>query len=172
MPRLEVGVRPWTLDKAGFNFDYVWKYERGSTESVSYYFGAYGFSNPYSANMFAYLYRNWGGACARSTTMLFEEELKKAAWKKWIKFVKIDWKGLVQEGAKGAIDWPEIVMDLAVEAGGYYMNKLRLSNALADQNNYLPTDDPEEYVDYAIAYWKAHPDQGPAYHVLSYNPRR
>jgi hypothetical protein len=125
--------------------------------------GFYTFSNPYSANMFSYLYRRDNNqADAKATVQLFEQQLAASAPTGFLKFVQIDWWTLFRNGSL-KLDWVGIVTELAVAAGGWAFTKMQQGSSVGEFNPYSPQQDREGYVNYAIAYWKQNPSYGPAY---------
>ena len=166
---LEPGVKAYTMDDFSRSFEFVGEWDPAAKGvRTKFHVGAYGFSNPYSANMFAYLFRQYDGNVAKSTVQLFEKDLKKSTARKFYDMVEIDWKAVMTGGLKGAVDWQGTVTNLAVAAGGWMVTQYRLGNVLADQNPNSAKSDQEQYVAYAIAYWGKNPTRGPAYRVLRY----
>jgi hypothetical protein len=166
---LETGVKPYTMSDFGKSFEFVGEWDsKAKGVHTKFYVGAYGFSNPFSANMFAYLFRQYDGNTAKSVVKLFEQDLKKSSASKFMGMIEIDWKGIFEKGMKGAVDWQGTVTNLAVAAGGWAVTQYRLGNVLADQNPNSAKQDSEQYVAYAIAYWGKNPTKGPAYRMLRY----
>ena len=168
MIALEPSIKCYEFSMKSLDFVGQMKVD-GKFVETKFMFGAYGFSNPFSANMFAFLFRTYEAGVAISTVTLYEEELAKSAPAKFKEFVHYSWGKAFQAGnlAKG-FEWQKIVLDLSVAAGGWAFTRLRLSGALANANPYSAKADQEEYVMYAIAYMKDHPEEGPAYKIAYY----
>ncbi len=167
--QLEKGVRAYGLNDYGRSLEFVGEWDSSAKGMhTQFSVGAYGFSNPYSANMFSYLYRQYDPDTAKSTVQLFEKTLKKSALKGFYELLKINWGDVLARNWRNALDWQATVINLAVAAGGWCMTQLRLSGALAEQNPNSAKQDQEEYVNYAIAYWGKNPMRGPAYQILRY----
>ena len=149
------------------------RYDTRNLDHVGYkagpnnlYFGAYGFSTPYSANMFAYLYRKYDYILAASTVTLFEKQLSRSSIRKFGALVSVNWGDVISLNWTKAIDWESTVRDVAVAAAGRLFNLERAAGVLAELNPYSAQADQEEYVDYAILYWSRHFTQGPAYRII------
>jgi hypothetical protein len=166
---LEPGVMVYDDAQLGRHLEFIGVRDPNHMAYTHFFVGAYGFSNPYSANMFAYLFHRYNGEVAKSTVMLFESDLQKSAVKKFWDFCDISWGDVFKGNVTKVVDWQGIVQDLAIAAGGWAFRQLRMDQALADRNPYSAEQDQEQYVVYAIAWWRSSPTRTPAYKILDYN---
>jgi hypothetical protein len=127
--------------------------------------GNIAFSNPYSANMFSFVWRHYSPEIAKATVLLFEQKMVESAPIAYLKFVQIDWSALFSKGAV-ALDWVGIVTEVAVALAGCAFVSLYQDSSVGEFNPYSPKEDVDVYVQYAIAYWAKHPSYGPAYKKL------
>jgi hypothetical protein len=161
--QLESGVGFYNENKH-FKLEFVGvKQVNGQYVKRQFAVGVYTFSNPYSANMFSYLLKKYNKQDdAKATVLLFEEKLAASAAASFWNFVQIDWQALISEKSL-KLDWVGIMTELAVAAGGWAFTKLKQGSAVGNFNPYSAQQDREQYVFYAIAYWKQNPTYGPAY---------
>ncbi len=137
----------------------------GKYVSRKFVCGNIAFSNPYSANMFSFLFRRYAPDVANATVLLFEQKMVESAPVAYLKFVQIDWVTLFTKGAL-ELDWVGIVTDVAVALAGCAFISTYQDSSVGEFNPYSPKEDREVYVQYAIAYWTKHPTYGPAYKKL------
>lgn len=145
---------------------FVGEWKTGTTKK-SLFIGNYSFSNPFSANMFAYIRREYSNETAVSTVNLFEKNMGKSAPRRFYDMTEFDWGAIFRGNIRGGFDVQGTITSLAVEAGGYAVTQIRLSGTLPQYNPNSPESDPDPYTWYAIAYWGKFPTNGPAYKVLN-----
>lgn len=162
-PRLDPGVV--TYDRGTYP-TFVGVHVSGTT--TRYRVGAYGFSSPFSANTFNYLFRRCGAQVAIDTVTDLEKRLNKSAAAKFKDFVKIDWKEIVSGNPLKMLDWKGMVEDMATKALGSALQDLMLEQQYPEYNRYDPTSKlwREEYINYGLKYWAKFPSKGPAYKLL------
>ncbi len=166
---LEMSVRALDSSDYGKNYEFVGELKiNGKFVTNKFICGAYAFSNPYSANMFSYLFRTYDSQTAKSAVSLFEKKMVESNAKKAWDFVSLDWKEILKGGLKKAIDWKGIVMDLAVALAGLGFRSIMLESVNPELNPYSAKQDEEQYVAYALAYWHKNPMNGPAYRIRRY----
>lgn len=171
----QAGVLP--IDTYSINYEFVGY--RGSTyRSPKFRVRGFrfGFGNPLSATIFAYLTkRGVSHTAAAEAVKLFESKLyeRKVQLNDYERFVanakdklvgavtdKIPYYSYIEKGAK------------VLSKIGAYVDKTRIKNKQANPYDPDPTrqltlsgttSKAEQYVDYAISYWAAHPLEGPMY---------
>ena len=173
LPRLEPGVHVYDHWHSGPVRDFVGEWDTSKKLNSNFYVGAFCFSNPYSANMFAYLYRKYGLATARSTVASFEKTLAKSAGRKFWDMTSFNWGELFSARSIGTavskgVDWESVVRDVALAIGGSMFRNTMLNQGNPQINPYSAAQDEDEYVNYAIAYWQKNPGSGPAYTIQKY----
>lgn len=129
-------------------------------------YGTYVFSNIHSANMFAYLSKKYDNKIAQSAVELFEKKLAQSSAVPFLQFVQLDLEELLTKG-KLKPDVIGILTDVAIAIGGSIITGVRIRNELGQYNPNSAKHDQEQYVLYAIAYWRHNPTHGPAYQSLS-----
>ena len=148
---------------------------------MAFHDGVYGFSNPYSANMFCYLRHKYGIDLAKSAVILYEKKLKESAPAKFKQFIGLEWgkaafsggKVFLQKaagaGVKAALDPKGIIESMLVETGGNIFMDIVLDGSNPESNKYNPTSSLDQYIKYAIKYMAKYPGKGPAFTVESTN---
>lgn len=144
----------------------------GLTPEMDYQVGVYGFSNPITATMYAYLsgHADVGAAVARTCAEQLEEKLQNVGM-------------LSSLGSITPLDVVAAVVPYGklVEAGskisgfaGDAVDAARLTSgaSAARYNPYTPNGKlywggwgHNQYISYAMAYWKKYPSYGPAYQI-------
>jgi len=132
----------------------------------------YGFGNPLSASIFSYLAKEEGADVAKFTVLEFEGRVYGVhilnAFERTAKALEDKMKGnLIKK-----IPYASYVQSAISGIGklGGAVDKIRLEQKNANLNPYAPSTDTRfvgngatQYVDYALAYWKLNPKNGPAY---------
>jgi hypothetical protein len=168
--QLEAGVT--TQKYSSGNFVGVWLPDTPK----HYRFGNYEFSNVYSANMFSYLFRHDSPKLAQQAVVAFETKLtgsdaKKTAFKTIAS--TIDWKtaatgnvpaaliGTLKNAVSTACDLAlgVAVRTALVSTSGIYNPYPAEKSAIL----WVGSSARDQYIEYAIGYWKKFAQNGPAY---------
>ncbi len=143
----------------------------GKTASGQFIVGAYAFSNPISATVFAYLFRKTGVNVAKPVIEEMEKKLDKTgAIASMTGLNTLDMVATAIPVGK-YLQLASKAMDTAGAA--FIKQQVSADRSVAQYNPYRPATGitwtgtaASEYVDYALAYWKRYKD-GPAYILLS-----
>ena len=164
---LEPGVRPHGQSAAGL--DVIKPASKPRMTTVPWRCGTYGFTNPYSANMFSYLFRyqpknsTFSYTTAPKTVQAFEDEMFKTAGQLFWDMVELDWNALVQGDPRSFVDLKGMIEKMCGRIVGVWVMGEQIRAGMPT-NHYYPDDSGRaQYVEYAIRYWARHPMQGPAY---------
>ncbi|MCV0395646.1 MAG: hypothetical protein K5872_05255 [Rhizobiaceae bacterium] len=128
--------------------------------------GAFSFSTPYSATVFAYLFKKVGITGAQNAVKELEQQMEKIGiLERIVKLIIGDLQGKALEMIPGVATYNKI-NDIVDKAGAVYIS-IKLegdSKGTAQYNPYDPSNDAKRYAQYAIAFWKKYKD-GPAYEL-------
>ena len=174
MPTLETGVhvqRTWTGTLVGVYLP---------NQTYHYRVGGYDFSNIFSANMFAHLQTTKGVEKAKMVIKAFETKMtaNEAGKEAFITIIStIDWKPLLTGNAPAALTGTlKNAVSLACDKalGGWVRSQFVQSygnknpfDPIVDGPLWAPDSVREQFLLYAIDYWKTHQDEGPAYRSSS-----
>ena len=149
-------------------------------QTYHYRVGSYDLSSVYSANMFAYLFRRINPEMAKKVVTEFETIMTgNAAGKEAFKTIisTIDWKPLLTGNAPLALTGTlknaiTTACDLALGAGvrsllGMTSGKFNPYPPVTDGVLWANDSVNQQYILYAIDYWKKNPATGPAYWLSS-----
>lgn len=149
--------------------------------------GGQKFDNPFSANIFDYLFRIpfsndkidlancfrfvakdlSGPAVAVAAVEEFEKALTRSTGRRVADYLGVgEWTDWLKD-PRNLISVKDIVMNAAIKLGGYAMQQQQLEFHAKNgkTNPYPPDTDLEEYINFAIYGWAADPTYGPYYRM-------